>query len=125
MTYFFDNNISPNLARVLRLLDIHAVALREEFKEDTPDHIYLAELRHRGWTLVTCDRRVRTKPPEALALKAAAITAVFIKPFFLEMQLWDQALWLLKYWRSIDGYLQSHRAGVSYTVKPRGRIEPV
>lgn len=125
MTYFFDNNISPRLARILRLLDVHAVALREEFAQDTPDHVYLTEIKQRGWTLVTCDGRVRTRPPESLALRTAGITSVFIRSFFLEMNLWDQAIWLLRHWREIDQYLSVHRHGVPYIVKQRGRLEPV
>jgi len=123
VTYFFDNNISPDLVKILRLLGVNGVALRERFSPETPDEDYLSFVAQQGWVLVTCDLRIRTRPPEAAALKRAGIRAVFIGNFFPNLSIWEQALWLVKNWRQIDGIVATRRPGTICSVKRRGRID--
>lgn len=90
-TFFFDNNLSPSYARMLRALDVDARALREEFPRNTDDVDWLPEIGRRGWVLITHDRSIRTRPAEARALRASVVTAIFLGRFWRTTGRWEQA----------------------------------
>lgn len=69
MTYLFDNNISPRLARMLAALGIDAKPLRDIFPQDIKDIDFLPQLRDTGWVLVTGDTSIVTRRAEAIALR--------------------------------------------------------
>ena len=120
MTYLFDNDISPKLAKMLRELGVDAWALREAFPENTPDTDYLPELGNRGWVLVTKDRHIRTRPVEAKALAESGVTALFLGPFFGKLTFWAQATWLVNRWPEIEKFASRIDPGTIGLIKQRG-----
>jgi predicted nuclease of predicted toxin-antitoxin system len=123
VTYFFDNNVSPRLVRILRELGVSAIHVTESFPADASDAAILTELRTKDWILVTCDLRIRTRPPEIRALRAAGVKAVFFKSFFLRLGLWDQGVWLLRNWSKIHAAAQAASPGTCCMVKQRGGVD--
>src|SRR5215213_8427794 len=110
-TFFFDNNLAPRYARMLKALDVDVIHLQELFAPDTKDEQWLPELRDSGWTLVTIDRAITRDPVNALALKESGITAIFIPRGVERLSRWDQAAWLITRWAIIDAFAQRARTG--------------
>jgi hypothetical protein len=125
VTYLFDNNFSPNLARMLALAGVDAVALRDKFDEDIKDVEFLPLLKGSGMVLITSDKHMKTREAEALALHEAGITALFFRPFFIQMDLLSQAAWLTKNWRRIEEFVANSRAGTVGEVHVRGQIRRI
>lgn len=125
MTYLFDNNFSPKLARMLALADVDAIALRDRFDEGIEDEDFLPQLKDSGMILMTSDKHIKTRNAEALALREAGITALFFKPFFIKMDLRDQAAWLLNNWPRIEAFVAKSHIGTIAEVPARGQIRRI
>lgn len=70
---------------MLRALDVDAVALREEFAADIKDVELLSELKAHDYVFLTADRSILTREVEAIALRAAKVTSLFLAPFWNKM----------------------------------------
>lgn len=125
MTYLFDNNFSVKLVRMLRALDVDAVALRECFPADVPDTEYLSHLASTGCILLTCDRHIRTRKAEVKALRQSGVSALFFNAFFAKKALWDQAHWLIKNWPRIEEHCRAAPGGSYAEVRERGQIRQI
>lgn len=123
MKYFFDNNISYRLANMLSALDQNVVALREEFQQDIKDPELLKALAGRDLVFVSAEVRMRTSAVEAPLLKAANITSLFFASFYMKMDFWAQAAWLIKRWPTIDKFAQGAAKGTCAEVKQNGKSE--
>ena len=121
MTYFFDNSISFRLAEMLRALDVDAVALREEFAEDTKDVSLFEKLSGRNVAFISTDTSQMTREQEARALKDAGITVLYLGPFFQHMRFWDQAVWLVRRWKVIEGFTEGVAQGTCAEIKQNGK----
>ena len=53
----------------MRLMDIDARHLQDDFAPETPDIDWLPEIGRRDWVLITGDRGISRKPAERLALE--------------------------------------------------------
>ena len=124
MKYFFDNNISPKFAQMLRALGVDVVALREELEQDIDDCNLLRVLCGREVVFVTSDKSISRNPVEAAELKRANVTTLFLEPFFVKLQFWNQASWLVKNWPTIDGYASGTTKGTCACVKQNGKSQP-
>ena len=78
MTFFFDNNLSPKLAKGMAAFGEDVIHLTDRYAPSTPDHDWLPEVGRSGWILVTRDDRVRRNPAELLALKESRVGAFFL-----------------------------------------------
>lgn len=120
MTYLFDNNISPKLARMLQALDVDARPLRDEFPAGIKDPQFLPLLKGSGWTFVTLDKHIRSRPVEVAALKESGVMSLFIAPFFAKMEIWAQATWLIKNWPTIERFVSAAAPGTITLFQQRG-----
>ncbi|MDQ7839473.1 MAG: hypothetical protein RDU83_00425 [bacterium] len=125
MTYLFDNDISPKHADVLRLYGVVTRTVRSEFGQDAKDRDFIPQLQGSGWVIVSGDRHITTRPPEARALRASGVTALFLGPFWRKLSLKEQAAWLLRNWDKIDKTTTSYRQGTIARVKQNGNIEVI
>lgn len=122
MRFFFDNNFSIRLVRMLQALDVDAVALRDCFPQSIDDEDYLPRLANTGFILVTCDRHIRTRKAQARALRQAGVAALFFNPFFQKKDRWGQAYWLVKNWPRIEEHARRLSSGGYAQVPERGPI---
>lgn len=102
MTFFFDNNISPKVADILRVLDVDAMALREAFDPSIKDVDLFPELAGSGVILVTADTRMTRTPVEIQGLQECGVSAIFFRRFWAKMTLWDQVRWLGTHWQQVQ-----------------------
>jgi predicted nuclease of predicted toxin-antitoxin system len=68
MRFLIDANISPKIAGILRILDVDATALIEEFPADISDIDLFQRLTGSDWIFVTSDRMIKRRTAEAKAL---------------------------------------------------------
>lgn len=120
MKYFFDNCISYRLVDMLKALDVKAEALRETFASDIKD-VELFEQIGRDVVLVSTDRRQTTVAEEAKLLRKRGITAIYFGPFWANLKLWDSAVWLVRRWPTIDGFVTGAERGTVAEIKNNGK----
>ena len=121
MKYLFDNAISYRLANMLKALGVDVIALREEFPQDTKDTQLFEHLHGRNVVFVSTDTSQLSREQEARALKGARITALYLGPFFQRMKGWDQAIWLVRRWKVIEGFAEGVAAGTCAEIKQNGK----
>ncbi len=125
MKFFFDNDISHRLARMLAALGCDVVALRDELDASAADIDVFEHLRGKDIVLVTADRKIRGRPAEIAALRAAGITALFLGPFFSDkVTLWKQAEWFVRHWKTVEGFANGTRRGTIAIVQQNGQSVP-
>lgn len=108
---------------MLRALDVDVTALRDALPPSTDDVAMLEFLQGSDFVFVSADRRIRKVTVEVAALKAARITNLFFRPFWANMKLWDQALWLVKNWPKIDAFTEVVTKGTSGEMKQNGKVD--
>lgn len=122
MRYFFDNDISPSLAHMLKALDIDATALRDVFDPKTVDVVFLSELKNDGYdVLISNNTEQRKIPQEKRALKESGIISLYFNPFWSKMKFWDQATWLVQKWPQIEGFCRGTAKGTCADLQRNGK----
>ena len=124
MTYFFDNNISPKLVGILKLLDVDVLHLKDVFPEDEKDVDWLPRAGEEGWIVVTVDHAIRHRAAEYEALKRSRVTVLFLAKGFLKRARWLQAQWLISKWPKMEEQAQKLRPGTLMEVNDNGKLIP-
>lgn len=78
MSFFFDNNLSPQLSQGLKAFGEDVIHLKELFDEDEEDPIWLEYVGTNGHVLITRDDRVRRNPSEVEAIREHRVGAFFL-----------------------------------------------
>lgn len=120
-TFFFDNNLSPQLVAGLRAFGEDVQHLRDAFPEDTKDLVWIPKVAESGWILVTRDRRIRTRPLEADALMRTGLSAFF----FVQKRdpdLWGWVELLVRRWREMKELAERERKPFLLAIPERGAI---
>lgn len=130
MNFFFDNNLSPRLARGLNELEgehgYEVVHLRDRFNPNTSDEEWMAALSDESWCIVTADFRISKTPHEVEAWKESGHIVFFLKRSWLKIDFWDRAATFIKRWPQIRQLAERTRAGSGYIVPVKGsKIEQV
>jgi hypothetical protein len=123
LKYLFDNNISPRLAKMLSALEVDASPLREVLDEDATDEAILEFLHSHPYVWMSGDRKQTTRPTQAKLLKAAKVTALYLGPFWSKMTGWEQAVWLMRRWEVIDGFVRGVARGTIAEIKQNGKSQ--
>jgi len=122
VTYFFDANVSSNLAQMLRALGVPVVHLYQHFRKDAPDEQWIPWVGKQGWVIITNDGRILKNPAERAALERANIKAVFLFRGFSQMKRWPQARWLLRWWPRITNAVCQVAPGTNLYINRMGRV---
>lgn len=124
MNFFFDNCISPKLARAIHQLVLpehRVVPLREMFESHTPDIDWLQTLGGEGgWIVISGDMRIRKRPKERDVWKAARLTTFFMADGFQEVGQWEQVRWMIDKWPLIADQAAKVTPGAAFIVPKRG-----
>ena len=122
MTFFFDNTFPRQIPAILRLMDVDAIHLSERYPPETKDVLWLPEASRHGWTVITGDQNIRTRPAERLALEQANLITFFAYKGFTKQGRWEQVIWIVRHWRAIEAQAGKSQRGVSYEVNINGKI---
>ena len=76
-TFFTDRDLGKRFPALLRNAGISVEGHGDHFRDDAKDEDWIVEVGKRGWAVVTHDKRIRYKPNELAAVKAAGI-AMFV-----------------------------------------------
>ena len=127
MRFFFDNNLSPKLARSLNELvrpDHQVTHLKEKFAADTPDTVWMRSLaRENDWVIVSGDLQIRKNPHEIKAWQEAGHTTFFLKKGWLDLTFWDQAWKFSKVFPEMLSTAERARRGRAFYITPNAKIE--
>ncbi|MGH7131068.1 MAG: hypothetical protein ACREJO_03890 [Phycisphaerales bacterium] len=131
MKFFFDNCVSPKLARALHALvepEHSVIHLRGRWPSaDTTsisDEHWIQELgSEQDWIVISGDIRIRTRPKERDALKNAKLTTFFLAEGYTGMDKWEQVRWLIDRWPEIVEAATRFGAGSTFRVPKRGKLE--
>ncbi len=127
MNFLFDENISSNLARALAILVAPKHTIKttaDEFGRGVSDQEWIAALgrRREQWIIVSGDQRIRQRPAEKAALRAAGRTSFFLAKGFTKQPRWEQVRWLVNKWEEIEDMAGRVQPGASFEVPKKGKL---
>ncbi len=106
MKFLFDNNLPPSLARGIGELSKfdpavqQVIPLRDKFRENEPDPVWLEKLiEEGGWIVVSIDR-FKKSTAEREMLRRQGLT-VFVLDRQWSRPYWEQAAQLVQWWPKI------------------------
>ena len=76
-TFFTDRDLGKQFPAILQNAGISVERHSDHFVDHAKDEEWIVEVGKRGWAVVTHDKRIRYKPNELAAVKAAGI-ALFV-----------------------------------------------
>lgn len=127
MRFFFDNNLSPKLARSLDALvrpEHQVVHLKEKFPADTSDVAWMHSLaKEPDWVIISGDLQIRRNPHEIKAWQEAGHTTFFLKKGWIDLPFWDQAWKFAKVFPDLMKAAERARKGTAFYITPNTKIE--
>lgn len=130
MKFFFDNNLSPDLARGLAKLrnafGEEIVHLRDKYDDAaTPDSQWLSDLiEEGGWIVISADR-FKKNSAERLAVTNPAITVFMFTSSISKKRRWEKTLIIVKRWEEIVAASKGNGKGKCFRVRLQGKIEKI
>ena len=122
MTYFLDNTFGKQTAEILRLLDVDAVHLQEEYPPDTKDTVWIPEVRSKDYILITGDGRIRKGSAERAALEQSQLPAIFFYNGYTNMKRFEQVAFLIRHWPAIETEARKMQPGETRHLGVNGAI---
>jgi len=126
--FFFDNNLSPDIARGMselrRSFGEEVVHLKDKFDDDsTADTEWLYTLTQEGgWSVISADR-FRKSSAERRAIKHPRLNVFVFAKSFVKLKRWDKTKVIVRQWESISKIASASEGGV-YEVRNTGKITP-
>lgn len=127
MRFFFDNNLSPKIARALNCLvqpEHEVVHLRERFGPSTSDAEWMRVLaREMDWVIISADTAISRNPHEVQAWMEAGHPIFFFRHSLVHQTFWQQASRLCHVFPEIIRLASRAGPGDSFQIPVRGAIE--
>lgn len=130
MRFLFDEHIAPRLVRAFAELatgepyTVHH--LRTRFPAGTADVAWIGELAAEGgWSFVSEDRRIRSRPLELAALKQSGLVGFFLAKGWNQEGLWGHAALLVGWWPTIVATAAQAKPGQMFEVPHRRTTAPL
>lgn len=124
MKLFFDNNISPKIARAFAaLLDQsdQSVALRERFDTRVTDVEWINTLGNdRGWIVISGDKRILKNGAEREAFRRARMVGFFLEPAVQKAGVFGQAARLITVFPHIEKQVELVQPPAAFLVPIKG-----
>jgi hypothetical protein len=128
LRFFFDNCVSPKLARAIHalvepittvqhLVDLYPAANRES----VADLVWIKRLADEGdWVIVSGDLRITTLAHERSAWKESGLTAFFQRKGWTKQDKWMQVRHLVRWWPDIQSFASNAQKGLGWLI-PSGQ----
>jgi predicted nuclease of predicted toxin-antitoxin system len=126
--YFFDNCLAPQLAAMLKALDVdalHIADVGEELPRDSADIDWMPWVAKSGRVAVTLDNRIATRPHEKKILQETQLRVVFLAKGVANLDFWAQARFLINQWQKIEASVERLKPGRCVRVTMRGSVEDI
>ncbi len=123
--FFFDNCISPKLARIFRIMGAEVLHLRDEYAPDTADLMWISEVGAKGYIALTVDGRILRNVEEREARRAAKLRTLFLHDSFANSNQWQQLVKLATWWPAIQKAADKCKEGQCFKFSAHGKAEPL
>lgn len=105
MKYFFDNNLSPHLAKAVFALSKpsghHVIHKKEKFPHNTKDIVWIGALaKEENWVVISHDHFAKGSL-EKEALRESGLITFVLKSGWSNLKGWDKAWKLIRWWPRI------------------------
>ena len=123
MTFFFDHNLPPALAKALDCLGVPSTYLKNEFPPNVEDDVWMREIADRDYIVVTRDRNIQKRAAQRDLYRQLQLRGLFLGRAFSKMSLLQLAKWFL--WRldDVQDVMGKAKPGEAYLLQQRGNIE--
>ncbi|MBO6794725.1 MAG: DUF5615 family PIN-like protein [Balneolaceae bacterium] len=108
MKFFIDENISPNIAQALAILQnprtdekIEVFTIKEVFGAGTPDEEWIPKVAKEDGIVITQDRNIHRVQHQRELYKKHGLGVVFFKPPKKGYKYWDLVLFYIKRWKTV------------------------
>ena len=126
-SFLFDENLSPQLAEALQLLEeppVEIFYITKFFPASTDDVVYLPVLGRCGAFLITRDTKQRRKPAELAAYRTNGVGAFILGG--KNLLRWDLVKQVVLSWHHIKEAAVNTQRPFAYRVRPNGgKLEPL
>ncbi len=125
MNFFFDNNISLNMARAMALLDVECrvLHLQDQFKEGAKDEEWLPFVGKNDYILVTRDKKITRRKAELLAYKRHKVGAFILTG--KNLTIWAQVKQLILSWENMKKLAEKTPRPFAFQIRSKGKIIPI
>ncbi len=112
---------------MLVALGVDAVAVRDKFDAGIQDIDLFESIKGNSLVFVSVDRSQLTRSAELEALRGSKVTVLYLGKFWNKrnMDLWRQAAWITKHWRTVEQYSESASKGTVAIIQQCGRASAV
>jgi hypothetical protein len=127
LRYFFDNCVSPKLARAIAALETcEVVPLKDKFQQDVEDEVWIPALASEGnWIVVTADTSITRGRLQRRVWEQSKLIGFYLAGSFPSLSAWEQSWRLVKWWPHIVRQAALAAPGSTYLLplEPRGKIK--
>jgi predicted nuclease of predicted toxin-antitoxin system len=125
MNFFFDNNLPEKLAQAMRLLDVDVTVehLKEKFRQDERDEVWLKYVGDERLILVTRDQKIRKRSAELSSYRQHKVGAFILTG--KNLRKWQGIKQLICAWEEMKTLAADARRPFAFQVRPSGRIKPL
>lgn len=126
MKVFFDENLSPVLAKALNALfagEHDVIHIRERFGPSVEDREWIEQMSADGkWIVISGDRRIFRSRATQSAFRHSRLIGFFLAPALNAARVTAQMQRLLALWEDIEAIAKSVAGGAMYEVPIKGKI---
>lgn len=126
MTFYFDENIAPRIARALAVLTeaepIEVYSNVDVFKRGAPDEEWIPKVGESNGIVITQDLNIHRTRHQRELYKKHGVGVVFFKPPKKDGYLyWEMLTQILTSWPDIIKTVEREERPFAYIIKPRSR----
>lgn len=126
MKFYVDENITPNIAKALAILQnprvdeqIKVFTIRDEFGKGTPDEKWIPEVAAEDGIVITQDLNIHRVHQQRELYKQHGLGVVFFKPPKKGYQYWDLVEFYIKRWKAVKDEVKKLKKPFALIVTPR------
>jgi hypothetical protein len=125
MKFYFDENITPNIAKALAILQnpridekIKVFIIRDEFGKGTPDEEWIPKVANEGGIVITQDLNIHRVRQQRELYKQHDLGVVFFKPPKKGYKYWDLVEFYIRRWKVVKDEVKKLKKPFALIVKP-------
>jgi len=126
MKFYVDENITPNIAKALAILqnprvqeNIKVYTIRELFGAGTPDEVWIPEVASKNGVVITQDLNIHRVRQQRELYKQHGLGVVFFKPPKKGYQYWDLVEFYIRRWKVVKDEVRKLNKPFALVVTPK------
>lgn len=126
MKFYVDENITPNIAQALAILqnprvqeNIEVFTIREVFGAGTPDEVWIPKVAAEDGIAITQDRNIHRVKHQRELYRQHGLGVVFFKPPKKGYTYWDLVEFYIKRWKVVKEEVKKLNKPFALVVTPR------